>query len=146
MVLLSFSVKEAELQAGTKIRTTRLFTPEKWRQWQSTVPPNAKTLLDGWWKPRTKDGYLIFERPGVDLYRIMFKDRNGMLWPYLVDEERSDGWALAISPMTADEFKQYMLEEGFEDQADEFRKFFVEHYAPLDGKVFQSIAFPPVVH
>lgn len=49
MVLLSFSVKEDELRAGTKIRTTRLYTPEKYALWQRTLP-GGDLSLDGWWK------------------------------------------------------------------------------------------------
>ena len=145
MVLLSFSVKEAELRAGTKIRTTRLYTPEKWKQWQATIPPNNTKLLDLWWKSRTPDGYLIDERSGADLYRLIFIFHINRLWPYRVDDGRSDRWATALSPMTQEEAQQYAREEGFEGQLDELLQFFEAHYAPLGNKIFQSIAFPPKV-
>jgi hypothetical protein len=149
MVLLSFSVKEAELKAGTKIRTTRLYTPEKWRQWQATVPPNATKLLDLWWKPRRLEGYFIDKRPGADLYRLRFTEFNtnldGFPWPCKVDEARSDDWALACVPMTDAEAIQWVREEGFEGDFNGLVQFFIDHYAPLVGKVFQSIAFPRTV-
>ena len=139
MVLLSFSVKEAELLAGTKVRTTRLYAPEKYRQWQSTIPPNATKLLDYWWKSRTPNGYLMFERPGADLYRLGFVYLNGRYWPF---RERDSG---LYTPMTVDEFEQYVREEGFEDESPLLMRFFEVHYAPLEGRVFQSIAFPRTV-
>ena len=137
MVLLSFSVKEDELKAGTKIRTTRLYTPEKYRQWQITMT-KPRYLLDIWWKPRTPSGYFIDSRHGADLYRLQFHELNGRPWPY---RERDSG---LFTPMTTEEFKQYLREEGFEGQLEEFLQFFEKHYAPLDGVVFQSIAFPPL--
>lgn len=137
MVLLSFSVKEDELIAGTKTRTTRLYTEAKWKQWYATIPPNATKLLDLWWKSRTPDGYLIDSRPGADLYCFVFHYLNGHYWPC---KERT--WLVGYTPMTTDEFRQYIKEEGFEGHLDELLKFFEDHYAPLEGKVFQSIAFP----
>ena len=143
MVLLSFSVKEDELKAGTKIRTTRLYTPQKWDQWRRAVGDTPSSFgphnLQGWWKPRTKGGYKLFSRRGRDLYRLQFHELNGRPWPY---RERDSG---LFTPMTTDEFRQYLREEGFEGQLEEFLRFFEDHYAPLDGVVFQSIAFPPEV-
>lgn len=139
MVLLSFSVKEAELRAGTKIRTTRLYTPEKWRQWQATISPNNTKLLDLWWRSRTPDGYLIDERPGADLYLVAFRDLNGRPWPC---KSRDSG---LITPMTTDEFNVYLREEGFEHQLEEFLSFFEVHYDLSSTPIFQSIAFPPKV-
>lgn len=142
MVLLSFSVKEAELRAGTKIRTTRLYTPEKWKQWQATIPPNNTKLLDLWWKSRTPDGYLIDERPGADLYRLMFPYLSGPgAWP-AKEEERMPGY---YTPMSYEEAYQWSKEEGFEGDLEGLLRFFTDHYDQLDGKVFQSIAFPPKV-
>lgn len=142
MVLLSFSVKEEELKNGTKIRTTRLYTPEKWLLWKRTVDDRPSVFgphnLQGWWKPRTKYGYKLFERRGADLYCLQFQYLNGRYWPF---KERESG---LFTPMTTEEFTQYLREEGFEGQADEFLKFFEDHYAPLEGRVFQSIAFPPL--
>lgn len=142
MVLLSFSVKEDELKAGTKIRTTRLYTAEKWMLWKRTVDDRSSVFgphnLQGWWKPRTKDGYKIFERRGADLYRLQFHYLNGRPWPY---RERDSG---LFTPMTTEEFKQYVREEGFEGESPLLMRFFEDHYAPLDGVVFQSIAFPPI--
>lgn len=142
MVLLSFSVKEDELLLGTKIRTTRLYTPQKWDQWRRTIhasiPGKARIKLDIWWKSRSKHGYKLFDRRGRDLYRLQFHDLNGRPWPY---RERDSG---LFTPMTTDEFRQYLREEGFEGQLECFLRFFEKHYAPLDGVVFQSIAFPPI--
>lgn len=143
MVLLSFSVKEDELKAGTKIRTTRLYTEHKYRCWKSTTASRhgsvGMPMLKCWWKPRTKCGYKLFDRPGRDLYRLQFHDLNGRPWPF---RERDSG---LFTPMTTEEFRQYLREEGFEHQLEDFLRFFETHYAPLDGVVFQSIAFPPVV-
>jgi hypothetical protein len=138
MVLLSFSVKEDELRAGTKIRTTRLYTPRKWALWQRTLR-DGDLWLECYWKARTKDSKVLFLRKGSDPYRLQFHDLNGRPWPY---RERDSG---LFTPMTTDEFRQYLREEGFEAQLEEFLRFFEDHYAPLDGVVFQSIAFPPVV-
>jgi len=137
MVLLSFSVKEAELIAGIKIRTTRLCTSEKYALWHRTLP-GGDLYLDGWWKPRTKDKSWLFMRQGADLYRLQFACLNGRYWPF---KERDIG---SYTPMTTGEFRQYLREEGFEDQPEELLRFFERHYAPLEGTVFQSIAFLPV--
>jgi hypothetical protein len=137
MVLLSFSVKEDELKAGTKVRTTRLFTPEKYSLWNRTLFC-GDLLLDGYWKPRTKEGYCLFRRPGKDLYVVVFRDLNGRPWPC---RSRESG---LITPMSTDEFNTYLREEGFEHQLEEFLRFFETHYDRLDSRVFQSIAFPPV--
>ena len=139
MVLLSFSVKKDELLAGTKIRTTRLCTPAKWKQWQATIPPNNTKLLDLWWRSRTKEGFLIDSRPGADLYYVMFRELNGRPWPC---RSRDSG---LITPMSTEEFTQYLKEEGFAGELEQFLRFFEDHYSPLEGVVFQSIAFPPKV-
>lgn len=140
MVLLSFSVKKDELLAGTKIRTTRLYTEQKFNQWKLACANYSPSpwVLDGWWKPRTKEKQLLFRRKGRDLYRLQFHDLNGRPWPY---RERDSG---LFTPMTTEEFTQYLREEGFEHQLEEFLRFFETHYAPLDGVIFQSIAFPPI--
>ena len=144
MVLLSFSVKEEELRAGTKIRTTRLYNERKYRYWKSTTATKLWSApgmprLQGWWKPRIKGGYKIFARPGRDLYRLQFRDLNGRPWPF---RERDGG---IYTPMTTDEVRQYLYEEGFDGQLECFIRFFEHHYAPLNEVVFQSIAFPPKV-
>ena len=77
MVLLSFSVKKDELLNGTKIRTTRIYTPEKYALWQRTLP-GGDLFLDGWWKPRTKDRDWLFIRKGAALYRLKFDFINGI--------------------------------------------------------------------
>lgn len=140
MVLLSFSVKEAELKAGTKIRTTRLYTPQKWKLWQDTIPPNATKLLDCWWKPRTKDGYLMFERKGACIYRLKFRDYNGRLWPCM-EEVLMPGYFTAMSFEGAYEWAK---EEGFKNDLGGLLTFFESHYHPTQDTIFQSIAFPPL--
>lgn len=138
MVLLSFSVKKDELLAGTKIRTTRLYTPEKYALWQRTLP-DGDLFLDGWWKPRTKDKDWLFIRKGADLYRLKFDFINGRIWPL------REGWITnAYLPMTYEDAQQWAKEEGFENDREGLIAFFVDHYAPLGNTVFQSIAFPPV--
>lgn len=138
MVPLLFSVKEAELKAGTKTRTTRLYTPAKWAQWQRTLPGGDR-WLDGYWHTQTKKREKLFIRRGADLYRLQFYFLNTRYWPF---RERDGGF---YTPMTTDEFRQYVSEEGFEGHPDELLMFFTDHYAPLEGKVFQSIAFPRTV-
>jgi len=124
MVLLSFSVKEAELLAGTKIRTTRLYTPEKWKQWEYTVAPHNPRQLDIWWKSRTKDGYKLFMRDGADLYRLKFRDINGRAWP-CKEYPHITGHFL---PMSHDEAQQWAREEGFENDLKGLALFFETHY------------------
>lgn len=142
MVLLSFSVKEAELRAGIKVRSTRLYTLEKWEQWQATIPPNNTKLLDLWWKSRTPDGYLIDERPGADLYRLKFLyTPNGDIWPCKEYRSFSERW----NPMSIEEAHQWSKEEGFEDELNSLRMFFTNHYDLDEYPTFQSIAFPPKV-
>jgi hypothetical protein len=140
MVLLSFSVRKDELLNGTKIRTTRLCTPEKWRLWQATIPPYNRKVLDGWWKPRTKEGIRIFKRPGQDIYRLVFRDLNGRPWPFWECEPMSG----QFYAMTWGEAQKWAKEEGFEDDLDGLLEFFKDHYSPLEGRLFQSIAFPPL--
>ena len=138
MVLLSFSVKKEELISGTKIRTTRLYTPEKYALWQRTLP-GGDLVLDGWWKPRTKDRDWLFIRKGAALYRLKFDFINGRIWPL------REGWITnAYLPMTYEDAQQWAKEEGFENDLEGLIAFFVDHYAPLGNTVFQSIAFPPV--
>jgi hypothetical protein len=137
MVLLSFSVKKDELLNGTKVRTTRLYTPEKWRLWQATIPPNNTKLLDLWWRSRRPDGHLIDRRPGADLYLVMFQELDYGYWPWRI---RDSG---QFSPMSFEEFERYLKEEGFSGEAEQFLRFFEDRYSPLKDKVFQSIAFPP---
>ena len=140
MVLLSFSVKEDELKAGTKIRTTRLYTPEKWAQWYRTQD-GGDLMLNGWWKPRTKGGYKLFDRHGAGLFRIRFvTDAYGLLWPYWEPSQLSG----LFVPMSIENALLWARVEGFQNDLLRLTRFFKDHYAPLDGVVFQSIAFPPV--
>lgn len=138
MVILSFSVKKDELLSGVKIRTTRLYTPVKWEQWKATIPPNNTKVLDLWWRPRTKERLYIGSRPGKDLCYVMFVDLNGRPWPCRSWEDRP------ITPMSTEEFRQYLKEEGFAGELEQFLRFFEDHYSPLEGRLFQSIAFPPM--
>lgn len=139
MVLLSFSVKKAELLSGTKIRTTRLYTPEKYALWQRTLP-DGDLWLDCYWKVRTKESEILFSRKGADLYRLKFDFINGRIWPL------REGWIThAYLPMTYEDAQQWAKEEGFENDLEGLIEFFVDHYAPLGNVVFQSIAFPPDV-
>jgi hypothetical protein len=55
MVLLSFSVKEHELQTRTKTNTVRPYTPKRLKElWNATT-------YQVWWKSRTKDGYKLYD-------------------------------------------------------------------------------------
>ena len=110
MVLLSFSVKKDELLAGTKIRTTRLYTAEKWALWNRTQS-GGDLVLEGWWKPRTKEGFRIFERKGQDIYRLVFRELNGRQWP-LLECEPGSGY---FYHMTWGAAQKWAREEGFEN-------------------------------
>lgn len=142
MVLLSFSVKKDELLAGTKIRTTRFYTAEKWAQWNRTQY-GGDLFLEGWWKPRTKEGFRIFERKGQDIYRLVFRDLNGRRWPFWEREPMSG----QFYPMTWDEAQHWAKEEGFANDLKGLLGFFETHYylEAVDAPAFQSIAFPPKV-
>lgn len=137
MPLLSFSVKEEELKSGRKIRTTRLFTPEKWRQWQRCLPDGDRVLY-GWWKPRTKEKYLIFVRKGQDLYRIRFIMLNGRAWPC---KEVAPMYGTFVK-MRYYEAEQWAREEGFENNISDLSSFFERNYDLSENPIFQSIAFP----
>jgi hypothetical protein len=140
MVLLSFSVKKDELLAGTKIRTTRLYTEQKWKLWQETIPPYATRFLDGWWKPRTKNGYQMFERRGADLYRLQFHHHNGYGWPCWEREPMSEDFR----PMNYEQSQRWAKEEGFENDLKGLLRFFENGYELTESLIFQSIAFPPI--
>jgi hypothetical protein len=140
MVILSFSVKEAEIQAGVKIRTTRVYTPEKHALWQRTLVGGDKTL-QGWWKSRRPEGYKLFDRQGHDLFRMKWErsEKGETLIPARELVPMS-GRFITMEPIEA---WQYINEEGFNGDLKELSMFFEEHYPNVEDIIFQSIAFPP---
>lgn len=139
MVILSFSVKEDELRAGAKIRTTRRYSPEKYDLWQRTLP-GGDLLLQGWWQQRRPDGYRLFERHGRDLYRMTWvrDERYGGLLPAREWVPLSGQFYL-MDPI---DVYRYVNEEGFDGDLEELASFFASHYERVTEQIFQSIAFP----
>jgi hypothetical protein len=145
MVILSFSVKEAELKSGVKVRTTRRYTPEKWALWKRTMD-GGDLMLDCWWKSRRPEGYKLFERQGSDLYRLRFlRDSREpyRLYPMIETEPMSGIFSTPALSVVG----QYAREEGFGGSTEQFWElmaFFDQHYEHVESVIFQSIAFSEV--